>query len=651
MPPKQQAKIGKSREKSAPLNFYCSNEISTGLTQALQDLQMHRVETPKHSVWWMHPSDFRVDDDAAKSILKQSKQRNCRINFFPGVYACMKKCKLASIFHTWGVLLKLDKGYFDFLPEEYILPEELGMLRKVLAKNEVLEAPKLYIYKPDSGNSGKGIHIIPDLNALNLRPSLESSKAVVQEYITRPLLLDDGLKFDIRVYVYLESVQPLKAYVCREAMCRFCTVPYEYPDKRNMENGQMHLTNFGVNRTAYPGYVNDAFEDNHVTKQAGSIKRKLSDVLAQLADDGYNIEELWSKICRLISHSCATIQPHLNYIYSNVNGEKTENALNCFHLLGFDVLVSKDYVPEKSNGKSGSTKASLRPWLAEINANPSLKTDFKSVSDGFACTVTSRVDMDIKGKVLQGCLLLASKTDSNPPYFEEIVFDSRSIDLLRIGKMMHSVYDHLCSFNGHRNDIDVSTFHRFYSISRPVSMLEKLGGNPSGHKRMGITSAEIFAAAETVLAGSKQDKINFDDFCELFFRISSIYNKDVIEEVQRSLSYIQANISSIGNKHSGSNVSSLGHFLLLENQRVERLNMKVMEDAIEKDRARKREEKNEDAKLKWEAQQKVNKSIERKKKQFAMLKKEKHFVRLTFMKEKQRRQNEALAWLESHKKT
>jgi hypothetical protein len=79
--------------------------------------------------------------------------------------------------------------------------------------------------------------------------------------------------------------------------------------------------------------------------------------------------------------------------------------------------------------------------------------------------------------------------------------------------------------------------------------------------------------------------------------------------------------------------------------------MKVMEDAIEKDRARKREEKNEAAKLKWEAQQKVNKSIERKKKQFAMLKKEKHFVRLTFMKEKQRRQNEALAWLESHKKT
>ena len=52
-----------------------------------------------------------------------------------------------------------------------------------------------------------------------------------------------------------------------------------------------------------------------------------------------------------------------------------------------------------------------------------------------------------------------------------------------------------------------------------------------------------------------------------------------------------------------------------------------------------------------EAQQKVNKSIERQKKKFAMLEKEKHVVRLTVMKEKQRRQSEALAWLESHKKT
>jgi hypothetical protein len=44
-----------------------------------------------------------------------------------------------------------------------------------------------------------------------------------QEYVKDPLLID-GLKFDLRVYASLISLDPVKIYVCKEGLARFCTV-------------------------------------------------------------------------------------------------------------------------------------------------------------------------------------------------------------------------------------------------------------------------------------------------------------------------------------------------------------------------------------------------------------------------------------------
>ena len=65
----------------------------------------------------------------------------------------------------------------------------------------------------------------------------------MQRYIDPPLLLD-GLKFDLRLYVLVLSVQPLTAYLFKQGMARFATNKYKRPTDANLHDVYMHLTNY-----------------------------------------------------------------------------------------------------------------------------------------------------------------------------------------------------------------------------------------------------------------------------------------------------------------------------------------------------------------------------------------------------------------------
>lgn len=83
-----------------------------------------------------------------------------------------------------------------------------------------------FIVKPDGGSQGDGIYLIRDPSELKLVAGSQAKQAVVQEYINKPLLIDK-LKFDIRLYVLVKSLEPLEIYIAKEGLTRFCTEPYQ----------------------------------------------------------------------------------------------------------------------------------------------------------------------------------------------------------------------------------------------------------------------------------------------------------------------------------------------------------------------------------------------------------------------------------------
>ena len=77
---------------------------------------------------------------------------------------------------------------------------------------------------------------------------------VVQEYINNPLLID-GLKFDIRIYVLMTSIEPLRLYIFEDGLVRFATRPYSNK-MEDLADNYIHLTNYTINKVSIMRLLN-----------------------------------------------------------------------------------------------------------------------------------------------------------------------------------------------------------------------------------------------------------------------------------------------------------------------------------------------------------------------------------------------------------
>ena len=130
---------------------------------------------------------------------------------------------------------------------------------------------KLWIAKPSASSQGKGIIVT---NKLSEIPN-KGNSFIVSEYIANPLLFD-GFKFDLRVYVAITSVNPLRLYIYEEGLTRFATSKYNTGLIGNkMQSKFTHLTNYSLNKYN-PNFVanTDSTADNVGSKWSLTALRK-----------------------------------------------------------------------------------------------------------------------------------------------------------------------------------------------------------------------------------------------------------------------------------------------------------------------------------------------------------------------------------------
>jgi tubulin polyglutamylase TTLL4 len=179
---------------------------------------------------------------------------------------------------------------------------------------------------------------------------------IIQKYIKNPLLLG-GLKWDLRIYVFVTSFSPLVAYICDDGLVRFSTEKYSL----NTKNRYVHLTNYSINKKS------KKFRQNHDASSTEGHKWSMKILWGELKKEGHNTDKIWEDIKDVVLKTLIAAEGHIvQQVHKHCASQE-----NCYELFGFDIMLDRN----------GSV------ILLEVNVSPSLHSN-------------SKLDQDIKGNLI-----------------------------------------------------------------------------------------------------------------------------------------------------------------------------------------------------------------------------------------------------------
>jgi len=238
------------------------------------------------------------------------------------------------------------RSFFHIMPQTFALPQVytsfVAAFRDDNPSSSSSSSGNVWILKPVESSRGRGIKLVNDLVHV-----MYSEPAVIQRYITNPLLLN-GYKFDLRLYVLVTSFQPtLEAFLYTEGFARFCTAPFQLQD---LDNTLAHVSNSSIQTRHATRGQGPPLPDHHPLRTApsaevGGSKLRLSYLWQHLREDqGIDTAVVWNEIVAVALKSLVCVE------------DVIPSQPGAFELFGFDVLLDSE----------------LRPWLLEVNASPSL---------------------------------------------------------------------------------------------------------------------------------------------------------------------------------------------------------------------------------------------------------------------------------------
>ncbi|GAB0087278.1 TTLL4 [Sergentomyia squamirostris] len=258
-----------------------------------------------------------------------------KFNHIPGTFQIGRKDRVWRNLQLQ--MARNGKKEFGFMPRTYILPQDLKTLRQMWPRYS--QRGVKWIIKPPASARGTGIKVVNRWSQIPKRRPI-----IVQRYVERPMLID-GSKFDLRLYVLVTSMNPLKVYMHTDGLARFASVRYS-ENVDTLSDRYMHLTNYSINK------LSANYAKNEDAEACKGHKWTIRSLWSYLEAGGVDTDKLWAALRNLVIRTLlAGETPIYNLTKSNMLSK-----YNCYELFGFDVLLDSDLVP----------------WLLEVNISPSL---------------------------------------------------------------------------------------------------------------------------------------------------------------------------------------------------------------------------------------------------------------------------------------
>ncbi|XP_013384622.1 tubulin polyglutamylase TTLL4-like [Lingula anatina] len=265
------------------------------------------------------------DTQLNKHIRPQSK-----FNHIPASWHLGCKNMLA-----WGLVRqqrKYGEEEYGFFPKTYQFPHDKQAFKRAW---DATPAGEMWIIKPACMSGGRGVSILTDLKEV-------PNDGVAQRYLLNPLLID-GAKMDLRIYVLVGSIDPLRVYIFPEGEVRIAMEKYSMD---NFDRSDVHLTNFAVNK------LNAEFTQDKLF----DIRRTLTWFWHHLKEHyGAERQPIWDKIKDIVIKSILSGE---EFMQAGTNSY-VKNRHSVFELFGYDIFIDDN----------------LKPWLMEINVSPKISNN------------------------------------------------------------------------------------------------------------------------------------------------------------------------------------------------------------------------------------------------------------------------------------
>lgn len=277
-----------------------------------------------------------------------------KFNHLPGSFQIGRKDRVWRNLQTQ--MNRHGKKEFGFMPRTYIIPQDLKLLRQMWPRYS--QRGCKWIIKPPASARGTGIKVVNRWSQIPKRKPL-----IVQRYVERPLLIN-GSKFDLRLYVLVTSINPLRVYMHTDGLARFASVKYSEKSD-TLSDRYMHLTNYSINK------LSDKYSANEDADACQGHKWTIKSLWSYFNEKGINTDRLWGALRNLVLRTVLAGEGPIHAM-SKLN---VGNRYNCYELFGIDVLLDSELVP----------------WLLEVNISPSLHS-------------ASTLDAHVKGPLVKALL-------------------------------------------------------------------------------------------------------------------------------------------------------------------------------------------------------------------------------------------------------
>jgi hypothetical protein len=217
-------------------------------------------------------------------------------NHFPSIESLCRKISSAKLLST---MQSLFPELYDFFPRSYTSFEEFSAQHRDGQRTALLPARSkgasgapvmpYFICKPNGGCCGRDVVITNKITpwhfdgvtrgpgAAGAHVVMQVDPCVVQDYIDRPLLVNRR-KVDLRCYVLVTSIRPLRVYFYKNGIVRMCANLYECPNDANVTRHSVHLANYAINKKAHlqDGVISASRYDNLDSSEEWNVQEGTS---------------------------------------------------------------------------------------------------------------------------------------------------------------------------------------------------------------------------------------------------------------------------------------------------------------------------------------------------------------------------------------